>query len=288
LRKTKEIKIIKEEFLMRIVNNISAMNTHRVLQGTDNAMSKNLEKLSSGLRINRAADDAAGLAISEKMRNQVSGTKQAMRNSQDGISMIQTAEGALNETHAILNRMRDIAVQSKNGTLQNDDRDKLNKEFTALQAEIDRIADTTEFNTKKLLDGSQKDGIVFHVGANTGASHEISIALDASDSAALGVKNSTIGTVEGAKAAIDSIDNAISSVSTTRGSLGAVQNRLEHTINNLGVISENLAASESRIRDVDMAQEMTDFSKNQILTQSATAMLAQANAKPQSVLKLLG
>jgi flagellin len=273
---------------MRIVNNISAMNTHRVLQGTDNAMSKNLEKLSSGYRINRASDDAAGLAISEKMRNQVSGLKQAMRNSQDGISMIQTAEGALNETHAILNRMREIAVQSKNGTLQNDDRDKLNKEFAAMQSEIDRIANTTEFNTKKLLDGSQKDGIIFHVGANTGKSHEISIALNASDSEALGIKASAIGTIDGAEAAIIAIDKAISDVSTTRGSLGAVQNRLEHTINNLGVISENLSSSESRIRDVDMAEEMTAFSKNQILTQSATAMLAQANAKPQSILKLLG
>jgi flagellin len=273
---------------MRIVNNISAMNTNRVLQGTDGAMSKNLEKLSSGLRINRAADDAAGLAISEKMRNQVSGTKQAMRNAQDGISMIQTAEGALNETHAILNRMRDLAVQAKNGTLKDDDRDKLNKEFTALQTEINRIADTTEFNTMKLLDGSQANGIVFHVGANTGKPHEISIALNASTADALGVAGSAVSTAKDAETAIDSIDKAISDVSTTRGSLGAVQNRLEHTINNLGVISENLAASESRIRDVDMAEEMTDFSKNQILTQSATAMLAQANAKPQSVLKLLG
>jgi flagellin len=273
---------------MRIVNNISAMNTHRVLQGTDNAMGKNLEKLSSGLRINRAADDAAGLAISEKMRNQISGTKQAMRNAQDGISMIQTAEGALNETHAILNRMRDLAVQAKNGTLKDDDRDKLNKEFTALQTEINRIASTTEFNTMKLLDGSQSNGIVFHVGANTGQPHEISIALDSSSSDALGIGNSSIGTAADAKTSIDAIDSAISDVSTTRGSLGAVQNRLEHTINNLGVIAENLASSESRIRDVDMAEEMTDFSKNQILTQSATAMLAQANAKPQSVLKLLG
>jgi flagellin len=273
---------------MRIVNNISAMNTHRVLQGTDDAMGKNLEKLSSGLRINRAADDAAGLAISEKMRNQISGTKQAVRNAQDGISMIQTAEGALNETHAILNRMRDLSVQAKNGTLQDDDRDKLNKEFVALQAEIDRIANTTEFNTKKLLDGSQTAGITFHVGANTGQPHEITIALNSTATDALGVKNSTIATATDAEAAIDAIDVAISDISTTRGSLGAVQNRLEHTINNLGVISENLSASESRIRDVDMAEEMTQFSKNQILTESATAMLAQANAKPQSVLKLLG
>ncbi|MGD9154290.1 MAG: flagellin [Bacillota bacterium] len=272
---------------MRIVNNISAMNTHRVLQGTDNAMGKNLEKLSSGLRINRAADDAAGLAISEKMRNQISGTKQAMRNAQDGISMIQTAEGALNETHAILNRMRDLAVQAKNGTLQDDDRDKLNKEFTALQAELNRISDTTEFNTKKLLDGSKADGVIFHVGANTGQPHEIAIHLNSASADALGVGGSSVGTAVTAKASIDAIDTAISRVSDSRGHLGAVQNRLEHTINNLGVISENLASSESRIRDVDMAEEMTQFSKNQILTQSATAMLAQANAKPQSVLKLL-
>lgn len=276
---------------MRIVNNVSAMNTHRVMVGTDNSMSKNLERLSSGLRINRAADDAAGLAISEKMRNQISGTKQAIRNAQDGISLIQTAEGALNETHSILNRMRDLAVQAKNGTLKDDDRSKLDAEFKALQTEIDRIANTTEFNTMKLLDGSQSgDGINFHVGANTGSDHVINIKINDTTTSALAVDSAavSISSATNASGAIDAIDAAISSISTLRGNLGAVQNRLEHTINNLGTIQENLAASESRIRDVDMAEEMTQFSKNQILMQSATAMLAQANSKPQSVLKLLG
>jgi flagellin len=272
---------------MRIANNIFAMNANRLLQGVDNSMGKNLERLSSGLRINRAADDASSLPISEKMRNQVSSLKQAMRNAQDGISMVQTAESALIETHAILNRMRDLAVQAGNGTLKDADRDKLNQEFAALQTEINRIADTTEFNTKKLLDGSLNDGITFHVGANTGVNDKITLVLPASTTAALGIKSSAVDNQAEAISAIDDIDAAINLVSTTRGALGAAQNQLEHTINNLGVIAENLASSESRIRNADMGDEMTLFSKNQILSQSATAMLAQANAKPQSVLKIM-
>lgn len=279
---------------MRIANNISAMNTHRVLSNTDNAISKNLEKLSTGLRINRAADDAAGLAISEKMRNQISGLQQASRNAQDGISLIQTAEGALNETHSILNRMRDLTVQAKNGTYTHEDRQKLDKEFQALKDEVARIAKDTEFNTLKLLSGQFKDdGLKFQIGAN--GSQDITLKIGDMTASGLGISSLAIaGNDEAATKAIDydevikTLDEAINKVSTERANLGAVQNRLEHTINNLGVTAENLSASESRIRDVDMASEMTKFSKNQILMQSATAMLAQANAKPQAVLSLLG
>ncbi|HOP74678.1 MAG TPA: flagellin [Bacillota bacterium] len=282
---------------MRIVNNISAMNTHRVLNGIDNSLSKNLEKLSTGLRINRAADDAAGLAISEKMRNQISGLQQAIRNAQDGISLIQTAEGALNETHSILNRMRDLAVQAKNGTYTNEDREKLDKEFKALREEVGRIARDTEFNTLKLLSGQfASDGLKFQIGANK--SQDITLTIKDMTSGGLGINDLALlsqlsGTGSSATAAnydnvISKLDEAITKVSEERANLGAIQNRLEHTINNLGVTAENLSASESRIRDVDMAQEMTKFTKNQILMQSATAMLAQANAKPQMVLSLLG
>lgn len=276
---------------MRIVNNISAMNTNRVLGATDNAMGKTLEKLSSGLRINRAADDAAGLAISEKMRAQIRGMKQAIRNAQDGISMIQTAEGALNETHSILNRMRELAVQASNGTLDLDDRAKLQKEFAALQEEVSRIAEDTEFNTMKLLSGGLTS-VKFQIGANKG--QMISGSIDNMTAKGLGIESLKLSgtnaddSVTNAQNAISGLDTAIAKVSETRANLGAIQNRLEHTISNLGVTMENLAAAESRIRDVDMAEEMTQFTKNQILMQSATAMLAQANMKPQAVLQLLG
>lgn len=270
------------------------MNTQRVLSGTDNAISKNLEKLSTGLRINRAADDAAGLAISEKMRNQISGLQQAIRNAQDGISLIQTAEGALNETHSILNRMRDLAVQAKNGTYTNEDREKLDKEFKALREEVGRIARDTEFNTLKLLSGQfATNGLKFQIGANK--SQDITLTIQNMTSGGLGINSLVLVNGTGATATpadydavISTLDEAIKKVSEERANLGAVQNRLEHTINNLGVTAENLSASESRIRDVDMAAEMTKFTKNQILMQSATAMLAQANAKPQMVLSLLG
>ena len=282
---------------MRIVNNISAMNTNRVLGNTDSAMGKTLEKLSSGLRINRAADDAAGLAISEKMRSQIGGMKQAVRNAQDGISFIQTAEGALNETHSLLRRMRDLAVQASNGIYTDEDKQKLQEEFTQLYEEIDRIANTTEFNTQTLLDGtfSGSGAVSFQIGANAGQiiSGEIGdmrasgLGLAASlKTAATGIgSGSTLSVISGV---LDAIDGAINTVSAERSKLGAIQNRLEHTIANLGVTTENLAASESRIRDVDMAEEMTEFTKSQILMQSATAMLAQANMKPQAVLQLLG
>lgn len=281
---------------MRIINNISAMNTHRVLSNTDNALGKTLEKLSSGLRINRAADDAAGLAISEKMRAQIGGMKQAIRNAQDGISFIQTAEGALNETHSILNRMRALAVQASNGIYTDSDKQKLQEEFTNLYDELDRIAETTQFNTKILLSGGYAtSGVVFQIGPN--ANQFISGTITNMTASGLGLveayKTGITGIGSGAsyqtiQGVLGKIDEAIDKVSAERSKLGAIQNRLEHTISNLGVTMENLTASESRIRDVDMAEEMTEFTKHQILIQSATAMLAQANMKPQAVLQLLG
>lgn len=285
---------------MRIVNNISAMNTHRQLTIADSSLSKSLERLSSGLRINRAGDDAAGLAISEKMRAQIRGMKQAIRNAQDGISVIQTAEGALNEVHNMLNRMRELTVQAGNSTLTSGDKQKLNDEFYLLSQEITRIAETTEFNTMVLLSGKFDDtssGIILQIGPNSGQT--LQIFIGDMRAATLGVEASQDGTGSGLfigsgsdssniDAALTAIDQAIEAVSAQRASLGANQNRLEHTIQNLSITAENLAASESRIRDVDMAAEMAEFTKNQILLQSSTAMLAQANMKPQIVLSLLG
>ena len=365
---------------MRINQNISAMNTYSRLTVANNAKSKSLEKLSSGLRINRAGDDAAGLAISEKMRGQIGGLKQAIRNAQDGISLIQTAEGALNETHSILQRMRELAVQAQNGTYTEDDKQAIQDEIDQLAAELDRIADTTQFNKQGLLDGTLDTK--FQIGANQ--NNTISLAIKNMSAAGLGVggtsettlvdktgeekdasnislpndgyalkpgkyevvdvsNNALYGTAlnfkfalkdvngeyvgfiedatstevkdldgnvvlnigagnlaEGYKLSIEGkglnindtdtisrIDNAIELVSAERSKLGAVQNRLEHTINNLTATAENLSAAESRIRDVDMAEEMMEFTKNNILSQAATAMLAQANQMPNSVLQLL-
>ncbi|MBM7708092.1 flagellin [Enterococcus lemanii] len=271
---------------MRINTNVSAMNTYGRLTQANASKSGSLAKLSSGLRINKAGDDAAGLAISEKMKAQIGGLKQATRNAQDGISLIQTAEGALNETHSILGRMRDLAVQSTNGTLTNDDRTELNKEFSALSDEIDRIAGDTEFNTMSLLDGGTNGGVfAFQVGAN--ASQTISVTIGNMDAGALTVDTGDLSTAAGAGTAIGLVDAAIKTVSSQRSDLGAVQNRLEHTVNNLTTTQENLSEANSRIRDVDMAEEMMSFTKSNILSQASTSMLAQANAMPQSVLSLL-
>lgn len=384
---------------MRIQHNISALNSYRQLGGNNNAVAKNLEKLSSGYKINRAGDDAAGLAISEKMRAQITSLETAQKNAQDGISLVQTAEGALTEVHSMLNRMVELAGQSANGTYQNAvDRENLQKEMTALTKEIDRIADGTNFNGIKLLDGSldgkekfkadlanqvggasisiegSKAGITVAFAASTAGTGinvtmattgqmTISLGLDASytedeinkaiaDAAAkVGVKetltisadkkitlstnttvNATGGTAtvpptgtaltlqigesaetfnkldvnvgsmkaealkldkisianqDDAATAVGVLKKAINSVSSTRGDLGALQNRLEHTINNLGVTAENMTAAESRIRDVDMAKEMMTFTKNNILVQASQSMLAQANQQPQGVLQLL-
>jgi len=401
-------KNFKEECLMIINHNLMAMNTHRQLGINNTATSKSMEKLSSGFRINRAGDDAAGLAISEKMRGQIRGLKQAMRNAQDGISLIQTAEGALSETHAILQRMRELAVQAATDTNTMTDRKELQKEINQLLDEIDRIGNNTEFNTQKLLDGTYSAKKI-HIGANEGQNMDITIgdmrtgvlggsgsathataslsgvtftAVDAGsggneiqvhfvdsgsgksltvevtgktitvtlatdtngnitstvsdivsaineDSGASAlvtasgsgattvsegnvtlaggkdagtssgsisslrvddVDNATTGgvlTQSGANAAITIINRAIEQVSAERSKLGAIQNRLEHTIANLGTSAENLQAAESRIRDLDMAEEIMAFTKNSILQQAATAMLAQANQQPQTVLQLL-
>ncbi len=293
---------------MRINNNIMAMNANRQLGINNSGTAKSLEKLSSGFRINRAGDDAAGLSISEKMRAQIRGLNMASKNAQDGISLIQTAEGALDEVHSILQRMRELAVQSANDTNMTEvDREAMQDEVNQLLDEIDEIAKRTEFNTQKLLDGSFS-GKKFHVGANQGQSMEVSIekmnvsGLELGDLRVTSGYTTTTGSGSGAvtsykdegilnqnKAdlAISTINDAINKVSTQRSKLGAIQNRLEHTIKNLDNASENLQAAESRIRDVDMAKEMMEFTKQTILQQASTAMLAQANNAPQTVLQLL-
>lgn len=279
---------------MRINNNVSAMNTYSRLTSAQGAQSKSLEKLSSGLRINKAGDDAAGLAISEKMRGQIGGINQAVRNAQDGISLIQTAEGGLNETHSILQRMRELTVQSANDTNTTEDRGEIQKEFNQLAKEITRIANTTEFNTKNLLGGGASFNL--QIGANEGQS--ITLDIGAMDATSLNVATGTdesdtegLDISTGAAdfdAVIGALDTAIETVSGERAKLGATQNRLDHTINNLNATSENLTAAESRIRDVDMAKEMMEFTKNNILSQASTSMMAQANQMPQNVLRLLG
>ena len=290
---------------MRINNNIMALNAHRQLGINQTNGSKNMERLSSGLRINRAGDDAAGLSISEKMRGQIRGLKQASRNAQDGISLIQTAEGALNETHSILQRMRELVVQAGNlGTQQADDLQAIQKEIDSLVEELGEadgqgISNRTEFNGKKLLDGTFSNTAVltFQIGANTGQAITMNIAAMGADQLGTSdLKISAISIVSDAGViatdffdnTLAAVDNAIKQVSEQRSALGAMQNRLEHTISNLDNASENLSAAESRIRDVDMAAEIMQFTKNNILQQAATAMLAQANMAPQSVLQLLG
>ena len=254
---------------MRINNNIMAMNAQRNLSINTTGQSKALEKLSSGLRINRAADDAAGLSISESMRGQIRGLQQAQRNAQDGISMIQTAEGAMNEISDMLVRMKELNVEKANGTYSTDDKANINSELAALGAEIDSIKDNTKFNGKLLLTGGTVDLQLRDTGSAT---------------------TFTLATVTGglgSGSTLSEVEAAITNISTERAKLGATQNRLEHTVNNLGTTTENLQASESRIRDTDMASEMMKFTKFNILNQAATSMLAQANQAPQGVLQLL-
>ncbi|MDE1548293.1 flagellin [Jeotgalibaca caeni] len=271
---------------MRINTNISAMNTYSRLGAANSAKSGSLAKLSSGLRINKAGDDAAGLSISEKMKNQVSGLTQATRNAQDGISLIQTAEGALKETHSILNRMRDLSVQAANETNSSDDLTAIKSEMDELGSEIDRIAKTTKFNEKSLLDTESK-AFVLQIGANVSENDALTVTINAMDTAGLEIDALDVTTTAGATAAINTLDSAIKEVSAQRTSLGANQNRLEHTINNLTTTKENLSEANSRIVDVDMAEEMMSFTKSNILSQAATSMLAQANQMPQGVLQLL-
>jgi flagellin len=279
---------------LRINTNIAAMNSYRNLSVTDGQMSKSLEKLSSGFRINRAADDAAGLAISEGLRSQIGGLKVAVRNAQDGISVVQTAEGALTETHAMLQRMRDLTVQAVNdGATDVNAKADAKAEYDQLASELDDIATNTKFNGKSLLDGTYNGK--FQVGANTGETLSVAVSVTAGTTvvgggvkaADLGVDSTTVNLSTATDAEIANLDEAIQAVSTLRANLGASQNRFEHKINNLNVAVENLSASESRIRDTDMAAEMTSFTRNQILSQAGTAMLAQANQSSQGVLQLL-
>jgi flagellin len=270
---------------MSVVNtNVSALNAWRNLTSSQLSMNTSLEKLSSGKKINRAADDASGLAISEKMTGQINGLDQATQNAQNGISMIQTAEGALNETTSMIQRLRTLAVSARNDTNTDTDRAQTQKEVSQLLSEITRVSTDTEFNTKKLIDGTAS-ALVFQIGANQG--QVMSVAIASMGATALGVNALSLSSVTGASAAISALDKALSSVSSTRANLGAVQNRLTHTVNNLEVASENLSSARSNLQDTDMAKEMANYSKQQVLIQSGTAMLAQANQSSQSVLKLL-
>ena len=271
---------------MIVQHNMTALNANRQLGVSNSSLAKSTEKLSSGYRINRAGDDAAGLSISEKMRGQIRGLNQASTNAQDGVSLIQTAEGALNEIHSVLQRMRELTVQASNDTNVTADRDAIAKEQESLTDEITRIASQTEFNTMKLLNGSF-DGKHLQVGANADQSIEISIGdMSASGLLVQDAKDS-MGSYATATAFISTVDTAITTVSTARSNLGAIQNRLEHTIANADNTSENLQAAESRIRDVDMADEMVKYSKSSILQQAGQSMLAQANQSTQGVLSLL-
>ncbi|MFU0831627.1 MAG: Flagellin [Oscillospiraceae bacterium] len=279
---------------MRINHNIAALNANNRLKINDNAISKNLQKLASGYRINNAADDAAGLAVSEKMRRQINGLNQATDNAENGISLIQTAEGGMNEISSILQRMNTLAVEASNGTYDDTDRENLQAEVDALITEIDRIANSTDFNGIKLLDGNTitNTGVTFQIGSENVTDQQVKLTIASMTAGALGddtnkIKDVDISTQDNAKTAINTIKGAIEDVDTARAKLGAMQNRLEHTVNNLTTMSENLTSAESTIRDVDMASEMVELTKNQILEQAATSMLAQANAQPQSVLSLL-
>lgn len=271
---------------MVVQHNLTAMNANRQLGITTGQQAKSSEKLSSGYRINRAADDAAGLTISEKMRSQIRGLNKASDNAQDGISLIQTAEGALNEAHSILQRMNELATQAANDTNTSSDRTAIQKEIDALTSELDRIASTTQFNTQNLLDG-KFSGKLLQVGSLNGQT--ISITITSMNAGGIGITaaNNKVGTNSKAGQAMSVFQAAISKVSTMRSALGALQNRLEHTVANLDNVAENTQSAESRIRDTDMAEEMVEYSKNNILAQAGQSMLAQANQSTQGVLSLL-
>jgi len=284
---------------MVVQHNMTAANANRMLGITTGELAKSTEKLSSGYKVNRAADDASGLSISEKMRKQIKGLTQASANAQDGISMVQTAEGALTEVHSMLQRMNELSVKASNGTLSSADRGNVQDELNQLVSEIDRVSTTTKFNELYLLSGTNQDGektagvlgVSLQVGADPLASNKIAIGITAMNSntlfgsKALNVKDST-GSL--ASSVVSAIGSAINIVSKQRSALGAVQNRLEHTIKNLDNIVENTTSAESQIRDTDMAAEMVTYSKNNILQQAGQSMLAQANQANQGVLSLLG
>jgi flagellin len=270
---------------MIINHNISAVFTNRILAQTERELSKSIEKLASGVRINKAGDDASGLAVSETLRSQIRGLEQAQRNALNSISFIQTAEGSLQSVHSILHRMRELAVQSANAIYSQEDRSLIQVEVSQLIEEIDRIAGTTEFNKFKILDGSNQE-FQFQVGPNPG--QNITVVMKTMSAAAIGVSGLTMSTIETANEALSRIDQAVGGVSKMRASYGAVQNRLEYVVSNLAVAGENLQAAESRIRDTEMASEIVNFMRLRILKDSGVAMLMQANLKPESVLRLLG
>ena len=273
---------------LRVNTNVTSINAQRNLSTVTNRLGGNFRRLSTGLRISTAADDAAGLAISERLRSQVRSLEQAKRNANDGISLVQTAEGALNEVSSILVRLRELAIQSSNGSVSDQDKSTLNEEFSSLVAEVNRIGASTEFNGIKLLDGSSSS-VSFQVGFGTTAGIDtISVSLSPSLSTSLSLDSLDIGSTGSTTTAITNIDSAINNISSLRGSLGAVQNRLGNTINNLAIQTENLSAAESRIRDVDVAYETAQLTRNSILQQASISVLAQANAQPQSALSLLG
>ena len=269
---------------MRIQHNITALNAHRNLSNNNSSVGKNLEKLSSGYRINRAGDDAAGLAISEKMRAQIKGLETAQKNAEDGVSLVQTAEGAMTEVHSMLDRMVELATQSANGTYNKTNRSSMQAEVKALQEEINRIGATSKFNDSAVF---TTKAITFQIGETASSWNALGITVGSLSTKALTIDKLSVTSQSAALKAITLANRAIDKLSSMRGALGAVQNRLEHTINNLGAQTENITASESRIRDVDMAKEMMAYTKNNILVQASQAMLAQANQVPQGVLQLL-
>lgn len=273
---------------MVIQHNISAINSYRNLSTNQNALSKNLEKLSSGYKINRAGDDAAGLAISETMRSQIAGLNQAVNNANDAVGLIQTAEGALTETHSMLQRMKTLTTQAANGTYTDTARGNIKAEIDALSAEIGRIAATTVFNGETPLNPKATNAnLTFFIGASADNANAMNVAQQAMTATALKVNTLTVDSTTNAFQSMKTVDAAIETVSSYRATLGAAQNRLEHTVNNLKVTSENIASAESRIRDTDMADEITAYTKNNILLQAAQSMLSQANAMPQGVLSML-
>jgi len=274
---------------LRINTNAVSLRAQQNLGFASEALATNVERLSSGLRINRAGDDAAGSSISSKLSADIRSLSQASRNTNDAISVIQTAEGALNEVNGLLTRMRELGVQAANGgTMTSTERSYIDQEFQLLESEINRIVSVTEFNGQKLIDGAISSGVDFQVGMNNTANDRIALSVADSDSTSLGLNDDVLTSQTGAQAAIDALDTAIQSVATARGTLGATQNRLTITLTNLGNMHENLSAANSRIRDVDVAAESATMTRNQILVQAGVAVLAQANQLPKSALSLIG
>ncbi|MBC8070345.1 MAG: flagellin FliC [Deltaproteobacteria bacterium] len=273
--------------MLSVNTNVSSLTAQRNLAMASSSLSENIGRLSSGLRVRSAADDAAGLAISEDFKSNIRSLAQAKRNANDGVSLAQTADGSLSEVGGLLNRMRELAVQSRNGTNNTTQRGFLDDEFQQLRSEIDRITATTEFNGISLLDGSQASGIVFQVGAGTSVNDRLSLSIATTSASALGLGTSQISSVAGVDLAIAALDSAIEGVSTRRAAIGSMQNRLQVTMSNLDTYGTNLSAANSRIVDVDVAQETAEMTKHSILVQAGTAMLAQANQGPQMALKLL-